>query len=208
MDGELERIALRIRTWREEAGLTLQELADKSGVSASTIHKIENNNTVPTISVILKVTHGLGRRPDELFERSPNENQAALVRRGQHHELETQPGTRVQRVAGGLPRAVLDVWRVIHAPGCGVGSHIGAKRLMYKGELVMLVECGELYAEVGEEKYLLHAGDSLHFKSTMPHLWHNQSDAPVSVLFFATLPRGAEQIAAQDGAGEIGASAV
>jgi transcriptional regulator with XRE-family HTH domain len=36
-------------------------------VSASTIHKIENLQTVPTIAVLLKVAHGLGRKSSELL---------------------------------------------------------------------------------------------------------------------------------------------
>ena len=67
VDEDLKRIAARIRSWRDEAGLTLQQLGDRSNVSASTIHKIENLQTVPTIAVLLKVAHGLNRRPSELL---------------------------------------------------------------------------------------------------------------------------------------------
>jgi len=42
LEDELKNIAERIRRWRNESGLTLQQLGDRSGVSASTIHKIEN----------------------------------------------------------------------------------------------------------------------------------------------------------------------
>ena len=49
MKEEIRRIADRMRAWRAEAGLTLQELADRSGVSASAIHKIENHRMVNDI---------------------------------------------------------------------------------------------------------------------------------------------------------------
>jgi transcriptional regulator with XRE-family HTH domain len=60
-------MAIRIRTWRDEAGMNLQQIGDQSGVSASTIYKIENLQTVPTIAVLLKVSNGLNRRPSELL---------------------------------------------------------------------------------------------------------------------------------------------
>ena len=65
MDDDLKRIASRIREWRDAAGLTLQKLGDRAGVSASTIHKIENLQTIPTIAVLLKIANGLNRRPSE-----------------------------------------------------------------------------------------------------------------------------------------------
>jgi len=59
-------MADQIRSCRASEGLTLQQLASRSGVAASTIHKVESQQMVPTVSVLLKIAKGLGRRPDEL----------------------------------------------------------------------------------------------------------------------------------------------
>jgi transcriptional regulator with XRE-family HTH domain len=53
MEESVNRVAGRIKLWRSEANLSLQELANRSAVSPSTIHKIEHCQTVPTISVVL-----------------------------------------------------------------------------------------------------------------------------------------------------------
>ena len=63
----LQDMALQIRACRAEDGLTLQQLATQSGVAASTIHKVEARQMVPTVSVFLKIARGLGRRPDQLI---------------------------------------------------------------------------------------------------------------------------------------------
>ena len=63
----LADMADQIRSSRSEDGLTLQQLASRSGVAASTIHKVESQQMVPTVSVLLKIAKGLGRRPDELI---------------------------------------------------------------------------------------------------------------------------------------------
>ena len=63
IDPDLERIAGRVRRWREEAGLTLLELARRSGVAASTIQKVESLQMVPTIGVLLKIARGLEHQP-------------------------------------------------------------------------------------------------------------------------------------------------
>ncbi|MEZ4334683.1 MAG: helix-turn-helix transcriptional regulator [Myxococcota bacterium] len=62
----LNDLARQLRACRARDGLTLQQLATRCGVAASTIHKIETQQMVPTVSVLLKVARGLGRRPQDL----------------------------------------------------------------------------------------------------------------------------------------------
>ena len=62
IDGELARITARIRRWREQAGLTLQELAKRSGLATSTVQKVETGQMIPSVAVLLKLSHGLGSR--------------------------------------------------------------------------------------------------------------------------------------------------
>jgi transcriptional regulator with XRE-family HTH domain len=192
---ELKRIAALIRAWREEAGLTLQELGDRSGVSASTIHKIENNHSVPTIAVVLKLAHGLDRRPHELFEKGQAAVGVSITRLAERGVLETQPGTQLARVAGHIPGAIIDLWRVTHESGEGTGHDADAKRLQYRGELIVVVEEGEFCFEIGEDKFCLAEGDSLHFKTSTPHLWYNQGNTPASALFFGLQPGVMKKIA-------------
>ena len=56
----LADMANQIRVCRSADGLTLQQLATRSGVAASTIHKVEARQMVPTVSVLLKIAKGLG----------------------------------------------------------------------------------------------------------------------------------------------------
>lgn len=195
MQKELERIAARIRSWRDEIGLTLQELGERSGVSASTIHKIENNHSVPTIAVLLKVAHGLGRRPHELFNKGEAAVGAALTRLADRDVLSTHPDAQLERVVGHIPGAAIDVWRVSHEPLSGPAYDEGAKRLQYRGELIIVLESGELQVEVGDESYGLEPGDSLHFKTSTPHRWYNEGSVTASALFFGLLPGGVEKVA-------------
>lgn len=60
-------MAHQILACRVEDELTLQMLATRSGVAASTIHKVESERMVPTNSVFLKITKGLGEGSDELM---------------------------------------------------------------------------------------------------------------------------------------------
>jgi len=199
MREELQRIAERVKAWRLEAGLTLQEVSESAGVSASTVHKIENLQTVPTISVLLKLVNGLGRRAHELFEETVVEaNSAAVLRVGSRESISaSHGGAELQRVTGAIENACIDLWRVTHPPGHGTVSAPDATPLSYSGELVIMVDEGRRRVTVGEDEWELAPGDTLHFDRKTPHSWVNHTDEPVSAFFFALLPETARRLASR-----------
>jgi len=187
LDDDLKRIAARIRTWRNEARLTLQQLGDRSGVSASTIHKIENLQTVPTIAVLLKVAHGLARRPSELLAEVEAGDQIAILRRDDRPRAPLGQGGEIEHLIGAIPRSQLDLWRVRLESGIGVGMP-GTEPWQFHGEVALLVEEGTIEAVVGEETYEMGRGDSMHFDSNVPHRWFASGGKPAMVLVSAILP--------------------
>ncbi len=187
VDDDLKRIAARIRSWRDEAGLTLQQLGDRSNVSASTIHKIENLQTVPTIAVLLKVANGLNRRPSELLAEVDVEKQIAVMRRDDRRSLTIKDKGAIEHLVGMIPRNQLDVWRVHLEPGVGAGMP-GTEAWQFHGEVVILVEDGALEAEIGGETFQVSAGDSIHFDPSLPHRWVASGEKPARAVVLATVP--------------------
>ncbi|MCP5039488.1 MAG: helix-turn-helix domain-containing protein, partial [bacterium] len=117
MDPHLHQIAERIHDWRDEAEYTLQELADRSGVAASTVHKIEKNQTVPTISVLLKICAALKRRPDELLAEEVPEIAATVQRKEERPVVGSEERSAIEQLTNGIANSTIDVWRVAHKPG-------------------------------------------------------------------------------------------
>lgn len=186
MDDDLKRIAGRIRGWRDEAGLTLQQLGDQSGVSASTIHKIENLQTVPTIAVLLKVANGLNRRPSELLAEIEAGKKVAVLRKADRPEVTIENRARLEHLAGLIPRNRLDFWRVHLEPNVGAGMNNEAWQ--FHGEIILIVEAGQLEFDIEGEAYKVGAGDSIHFDTSLPHRWYAAGGEPASVLILALLP--------------------
>lgn len=187
MDDDLKRIAARIRSWRDSAGLTLQKLGERSGVSASTIHKIENLQTVPTIAILIRVANGLNRRPSELFEEIDEGNQVAILRLSDRKRFAVNEHAELEHLVGMIPRNRLDVWRVRLGAGRGAGKP-GEDAWKFRGELVIIVEEGCIEIELGGKRHLLEAGDSIHFDSSLPHRWIAGRDEPASLIAFAMIP--------------------
>lgn len=187
VDDDLKRISARIRRWRDEADFTLQQLGDRSGVSASTIHKIENHQTVPTIAVLLKIANGLNRRPSELLTDHDAEKQVAVLRRGDRQRLALNKDTIIEHLIGMIPRNRLDVWRVRLDAGRGAGRP-GTEAWQFNGEMVILVEEGCIEAEIGTESFVLEAGDSLHFDPILSHRWIAGAGKPATLMCLAMIP--------------------
>ena len=188
MDEDLKRIAARIRSWRDEAGLTLQQLGDRSAVSASTIHKIENLQTVPTIAVLLKVANGLNRRPSELLAEVDVGRQVAVLRRDERQSLSINDMGGIEHLVGMIPRNKLDLWRARLDPGVGAGMD-GFEPWQFHGEIVLLVEEGTIECTIGDEQYVIGPGDSIHFDPSIPHRWVAGGEKPAQVVVVVTIPQ-------------------
>lgn len=52
-------IGERIRARRQDKNITLEQLANKAGVTKGLISQIENNRTVPSLPVLLSIVHSL-----------------------------------------------------------------------------------------------------------------------------------------------------
>jgi len=182
---ELARIAQRVRRWRDEAELTLQELARRSGVAASTIQKVETQQMVPTIGVLLKIARGLDRAPNELLREAREEFQVAYLPPEARYRVGIPDKMVVERMVGDLFEPAVETWRVTHQPGGGSGEGL----IHFDGETVIIGEEGVISVRVGDEVFQVRAGDSLHFKSTLPHSWENRGTEPARFLITATLPR-------------------
>ncbi len=121
MDEAVGEISRRVRRWREQQGLSLHELASRSDVAASTIQKIETQQMVPSVAVLLKVARGLGRRPAEMVGEEPEEQEVVLLRAKRHPTITSGREMRVERLSGYLFDPAIELWRIQLQPGRGSG---------------------------------------------------------------------------------------
>ena len=183
-EAELRRVAERVRSWREEGQLTLQELARRSGVAASTIQKVETQQMIPTVGVLIKIAHGLDRATTELFREPTSELHVVHLPAEARHPVGLRSRMMVERLTGDVSEPSLEVWRVVHGPGSGSGDDA----IRWDGEALVFCEGGEVDYRIGDETYSLRAGDSLHYKTTLPHSWINNGTGPAQLLLVVTLP--------------------
>jgi transcriptional regulator with XRE-family HTH domain len=184
IDGEIARISARIRRWREEAGLTLQELANRSDLATSTVQKVETGQMIPSVVVLLKLSHGLGRRPSELIREGDADLDIAFVRASERDRTGHEKSMVIERLSGDLSDSSLEMWRVHLHPEASSGS----APIHYAGEELVVCEKGRVVFTIGDEEYDLDAGDSLHFKAHLPHSWRNRGRRVAVFTVTGTLP--------------------
>jgi transcriptional regulator with XRE-family HTH domain len=168
-------IGPKVREVRQVLGLSLQQLAARSEVSAAAIHKVERGDMVPTITTLLKLAAALGR-PIGFFVDDADWAGPVGVHRRPADRPPALPDwapsvTGVKASAFAVPNERLRagaVWAEIEP-----GGHSGDGRSVRSGEELLLVVEGVLAVDVAGERYRLEAGDSLHFPADRPHSWSN-----------------------------------
>jgi transcriptional regulator with XRE-family HTH domain len=84
----------KIKTKRTLRNITLEQLAQKAGVSKGLISQIENNRTVPSLPVLFNIIHSLEENLRSFFEDMQDgysKNHIVLVRKGEERHFTKEP---------------------------------------------------------------------------------------------------------------------
>ncbi|HEX3286567.1 MAG TPA: cupin domain-containing protein [Mycobacterium sp.] len=182
LDEVIAGIGTKIRLLRQGAGFSLQHLADRSGVSAAAIHKIERNSMVPTITTLMKLARALDRSVSYLVEEDTDHASPAVLVRAQDRDtlFASRQGVDMQNVSAGFGRFALTGAMVTIAPG----TDSGKAALAQPGEELVYVISGALEFEI-DRVFHVKAGDSLHLRTDHPHRWRNIGKRPAKALWIS-----------------------
>ena len=162
------RVAENLRERRRVSHLSLDELAKLSGVSRAALSQIETCKTNPSLSVLWKVAVGLKIPFAELIGES--RESVSLLRRNEAQVLKSVDGKMESRPlarSGAGPGVEVYELRIV-----GHGRHESEPHAPGTRELITVLQ-GSLKMSVGEETYLLSAGDSLVFPADQRHVYAN-----------------------------------
>ena len=186
VDRVVDAIGPRLRELRMQRGWSLQQLADRAGVSAAAVHRIEHNGMVPTITVLLKLA-GAFDRPVSYFvdEDGDDAGPVAFTAAGARPRLfSMEPGVDMDSISGSYARFLLDGRVTTVAPGAGSGP----SPVERPGEELVLMLEGSLRFEVGGHLYDVGPGDALHLRTDRPHRWENVGDVAAQAVWVALKP--------------------
>lgn len=186
MDEVIAGIGAKIHLLRQGDGLSLQQLAERSGVSAAAIHKIERNTMVPTITTLMKLARALDRSVSYLVDEDIDVTSSAVLVRAKDRAAlpASRDGVNMENIAGPSSRYALGGAVVTIAPG----QDSGKTPLAHPGEELIYLLSGSLEFEAGAT-HQLRPGDALHLRTDRPHRWRNPSARPSKALWISLRSR-------------------
>ena len=185
MDDIVVNIGEKIRKLRKKNNLSIQKLAEKSGVSPAGIHKIETSGMTPTITTLMKIANALEKKVSFFIEEDEQLGDLELIRMDRRKRFFTsRHGIKVENIAGRLENSLLEAG----ISTMESGGNSGDEFMTHRGEELIYVLRGKMEITVRDKVYMLDEGDSLHFKSEIPHSWRNAFEKTTQFLWVLTPP--------------------
>lgn len=167
----------RIKMLRIGRGMTLKDLEERGGISATHVSEIERGKASPTVGALGKIAAALGLRPATLVDARPMPE--LCVRRADEataYPLQWGGATIVP-----LAEPTQDSALGLHLFTLPIARDVLLQH-RHAGEEWATVLSGVAEIRVDGRPYVLREGDSLHFHATRTHSYANLGSAPATLL--------------------------
>ena len=177
----MQDLGKRLRALRNEWGLTLAQLGQQVGLSASYLSQIERGVAMPSLSRLTTIASALNVEMGYFFE--DDVPSPCVVRLNQGKRLGDTTDIIVELLSADPSDKEIQPYRVVCQPGAS-----GDQPPTYPGEEFGFILKGQLTVTVGEETFVLKAGDSIHYQTLQPHSWRNEGDEECVVIWAVSPP--------------------
>ncbi|MFZ5587537.1 MAG: cupin domain-containing protein [Thermodesulfobacteriota bacterium] len=176
-------VGQRVRQIREHKGLTLTDLAQRTGLAEEMLAEIEQASFSPPLGVLVKLGKALDMKLGTLI--ANGEDRPYTVVRVQERQamsrFASQRGTAYgysyQALAPKKKNRSMEPF-IVTLEKAGTDAPPSA----HDGEEFIFVLDGQMEALVGDAREILGPGDSIYYDSTEPHLVRPHGDGPTRIL--------------------------
>lgn len=171
--------------------MSVNKLAQKAGISGTAVHKLENSQMTPTVTMLMKIADALETKIGYFMEEETGqfdyaENVEYNTKSGavtfQHNKKNSLKASYVAfRLKGGILFAML-------IDNMKFGETSGDKPISHPGEALVYCLEGEVTYKFEDESYCLKKGDSLHYFTRIPHRWEVTGRKGVKTLWIISPP--------------------
>jgi len=173
----------RLRVIRSRRRQTLREVAERAGLSESFLSQVERGRASASVASLRRIADALGIAVSDLFQ--PAEaSRPRVLRRDDRPSL----------AFGVLGRKLLLTPNPLHHLEVFVGEldpegSTGAEQYAHgDSEELFVVIRGTVQLELGDEQFELEAGDSIDYRSAVPHRISNLGDDVAEVMWIISPP--------------------
>lgn len=165
---ELDQVGPRLRAARQAHGWTLDELASRAGMSASTLSRLEAGKRQASLELLLPLTRQLGLRIDDLL---PGESGDPRVRRA----VERRDGMVIAPLT--LEHAPVKTYKVSYAAAAAA-----PEPRVHDGYEWLYVLSGRIRLALDGTEHILERGEAAEFDTRLPHSISATADGPAEII--------------------------
>lgn len=166
-----------MRDLRLGLGLTLEALAERSGVSRAMLSKVERGEKNPTLVVAARIAEGLGVPLSRLLGQEERREVVVVPKDRRLVARDPETGFERQLLSPSFPGRGVEFVRNVVPEGSTSGEFPPHRRGV---EEYVVVEEGRLRAVLGGEERVLEEGDALFFEADVPHRFDNVGEGTCS----------------------------
>ncbi|MET0493361.1 MAG: XRE family transcriptional regulator [Actinoplanes sp.] len=171
LDQALSAVGPRLRALRRRRETTLADLSAATGISVSTLSRLESGSRRPTLELLLPLAKAHGVTLDELVDAPPTGDPRIHLRPVSYHGMTMLPLTRR---AGGI-----QAYKLVLAAGTR-GKEPDPQT--HEGYEWLYILNGRLRLVLGEHDLVLAPGEAVEFDTRVPHWFGPADDHPVELL--------------------------
>ena len=169
MQLKIKQIANRIKELRLITGLSVQDMAERTGISVEEYEQCEAGNRNLSIAFLYHCTLSFGVDMGDILEgKSPKLRSYALTRRGEGQRIEEAHNMVGFNLASGFRnRIALPLYMELNYKGGAESSDI--ELVTHEGQECDIVIRGQMKIRIGDNTEILGPGDCIYYDSGTPH---------------------------------------
>ncbi|MGQ7298081.1 helix-turn-helix domain-containing protein [Quadrisphaera sp. KR29] len=173
VDGVLDAVGPRLRALRQQRGATLAQLGEATGISVSTLSRLESGQRRPTLELLLPLAQAHRVALDELVGAPAMGDPRVHLRPQRAHGRTVVPLTRQP---GGL-----QAWKIVMAPEPDRQPEADGLKV-HEGWEWFYVLAGRVRLVLGDHDLVLREGEVAEFDTRTPHWFANPGPGPAELL--------------------------
>ena len=169
MELKIKQIASRIKELRQITGLSVETMAERTGISVSEYEECEAGNRNLSIAFLYHCTLSFGVDMGDLLEgKSPKLRSYALTRRGEGQRIEEAHHMVGYNLASGFRnRIALPLYMELSYRDGAEDEKI--ELVTHEGQECDIVITGQMKIQIGDHTEILNPGDTIYYDSGTPH---------------------------------------
>jgi transcriptional regulator with XRE-family HTH domain len=177
--GELPNVGEIILRLRLGRGLSLQDLAERTGLSPSFLSAVERGRSDIALRRLARIADAFGHDVGSLLGYTARRAKPMFLDGSHRRKVDRGPGVEYQQIA--LPGVDFELVAVDFAPGASPPDEMS-----HGGFDIVYVTSGVLTLVYNDISYRLPTGTCALYSSGYPHLIRNDTKSPASLVGVAT----------------------